>query len=335
MTDSITPPGNLILTELAINPPYLAASVLDSKLDDYIAVVNWLMKYKPKPDATNLEKVRGYLEAFHHLCEVENWRRASDILSIRLNTPTKDELHIQLGIWGYHQERIELYKRLLGKLNLRVNARLLGNLGNAFLSFGDYHQAIEYLKQYLTIVRTRGDRSGEAETLGNLGIAYKSIGDYPHAIDYHQQHLAIARETGNLTGEATALNNIAVVHYYLGNFTQANNNYKQVLSKLEEIRDDEIIGKVIGNLGNTLIELKDYLQAEENLQTALKIFKKVVARCDEPITLYNLARLHQRLGDLGLANEYCDRALSIATELNLPLAKECQQLKKKLLSQKV
>jgi hypothetical protein len=48
------------------------------ELSNYSAVEWWLTEYKPKPDAPNLEKVRGYLEAFHHLCEVEDWEKASD-----------------------------------------------------------------------------------------------------------------------------------------------------------------------------------------------------------------------------------------------------------------
>ena len=48
-----------------------------------------------------------------------------------------------------------------------------------------------------------------------------------------------------------------------------------------------------------------------------------------------MAKLHQQLGDLDLALEYCYEALGIAKELGIPLAKECQELKEELLSQKV
>ena len=92
MTISIIPPSELILAELGINSPYLSELPLN-KLDHYIAVINWLTDYKPRPDDSNLEKVLGYLEAFHHLCEVEAWEQASKILFIRLNTPTSEVLH--------------------------------------------------------------------------------------------------------------------------------------------------------------------------------------------------------------------------------------------------
>lgn len=81
------------------------------KRTHYRAVVNWLTKYEYKLDATNLEKVRGLLEAFHHLCEVEDWKRASVILNIK-------QLHEQLSNGGYYHEQLDMYKRIIGKMNL-------------------------------------------------------------------------------------------------------------------------------------------------------------------------------------------------------------------------
>ena len=42
------------------------------QLAEYRAARNWLRRYRPRGDATNLEKVKGQLEAFAHLCNVED-----------------------------------------------------------------------------------------------------------------------------------------------------------------------------------------------------------------------------------------------------------------------
>ncbi|MBD2005806.1 MULTISPECIES: tetratricopeptide repeat protein [Cyanophyceae] len=307
----------------------------DKRSAHLMAAYIWRTAYRSDPDAPKLEQVRGYLEPFHHLCKVGDWERASKILSIRLNTPTKNQLHIQLGIWGYHQERIELYNRLVAKLHPREDALFLGNLGNAYLSLGNYPQAIEYLEQYLTTVRNRGDSAGEAEAkaLGNLGIAYKSIGDYDRAINCHKQHRTIAKAIGDPAGEGIALGNLGVVYHCLEKFIRAKSCHSKHLAIAQTIGDNEGKGKAHGNLGNTLIELKEYSKAVENLQAGLEIFRYISACSDEAIILYNLTRLHHKLGDRVLALECCDRALSIATDLGIPLAKECQELKEKLLSE--
>lgn len=117
----LTPPGELILVELGIEPASVK-SIKPSRRTHYIAVINWLTEYKPQPDASNLEKVRGYLEAFQHLCEVQAWEAAIKILFTRLNTPTYEELHEQLNTWGYYRVQADLYNRLLNKLSPSLDA---------------------------------------------------------------------------------------------------------------------------------------------------------------------------------------------------------------------
>jgi len=118
MENNLTPSGDLVLEQLGINPHNLRADFpTREKRLHYRAVVQWLTDYKPKSDSTNLEKVKGCLETFYHLCKVEDWERASKILFIRLNTPTNQELHDQLDTWGYYSEQIDLYRRIVGKIS--------------------------------------------------------------------------------------------------------------------------------------------------------------------------------------------------------------------------
>lgn len=86
----------------------------------------------------------------------------------------------------------------------------------------------------------------------------------------------------------------------------------------------------LANLGNTLMLLEQYSESLESLQAALNIFRKIGYRSAEAITLHKLAILHLILEKLNLAHEFCARALSIAIELNIPLAKECRELKELL-----
>lgn len=97
MTTNVTPSGDLVLEQLGINPNNLHIDfpTREQRLQ-YRAVVQWLTDYNPNSDATNLEKVKGYLEVFDHLCGVEDWERGSKIISAPLNTPTNSELHKRL-----------------------------------------------------------------------------------------------------------------------------------------------------------------------------------------------------------------------------------------------
>lgn len=323
----------------------------------YTAADMWLTAYEPDSYAPNLEKVRGYLEAFHHLCEVEDWERASEILSIRLDTPTNEELSAQLGTWGYYHKQIELYGKLLDKLDSRwnaiclkgqVNAHLalaeyhpaieccqqrlniaqgtgnqqeegnaLESLGNAYLSSGYYSQAINYYQQYSVIAQAIGDRSGESKILSSLGMTYFFLGDYRQAIKYYQQSLTIARKICDRAGEGRALGNLGHAHYSLKEYHQAIEFHQQSLVISQLIGDQHGEGMTLGTLGYSLITLEQYSEALEHFQRALEIFRKIDARFSEGRTLNHLAALLQNLGHPAQAFQSCERALTIATELGI------------------
>ena len=44
----------------------------------------------------------------------------------------------------------------------------------------------------------------------------------------------------------------------------------------------------------------------------------------------NLAELHQALGEVEMARQYCQQALVLAIELGIPLAAECEALQLQL-----
>ena len=85
------------------------------------------------------------------------------------------------------------------------------------------------------------------------------------------------------------------------------------------------------NWGCGLFQLEEYSEAKLYLCRALEISQKIGDRSGEAYAFRNLVAVYQKLGNSLLAHECCDRALSIATELGIPLAKECQELKKQLL----
>jgi tetratricopeptide (TPR) repeat protein len=160
-------------------------------------------------------------------------------LFISLNTPTKDELHNQLDIWGYYQERLELYNKLLGKLSYRMNATCLNGLGNTYLAIGNYAQAIECHQQQLAIERSLNNLRGECQAFNNLGNAYNSFGNYEKAIDCHWQSLTIALKIRNRECEQFALNNLGISYCDLGNYDKALDYHQRSLAIARELQNHQ------------------------------------------------------------------------------------------------
>lgn len=269
MEHNFKEPGKLLFASWNID----LDEVPIEQLDHYIAVENFLTdEDEDKADAENIEKVRGYLSAFHHLCEVGNWFRVSEIISIRLNTPSNEELQNQLFIWGYYREQINLYNQLLGNLSY-LDGLFLGGLGNANLLLGNYPQAIDYLQKHLTITRLIGDGYGEGLALGNLGVVYFSLGNYSQAIDYYQQSLTIVRSISNRDGEGTVLGNLGIVYLSQGNYLQAIDYHQQSLTIFRSVGNRHGEGSALGNLGDVYRYQGDYYGFAHKVKFWKRIYK--------------------------------------------------------------
>ena len=106
--------------------------------------------------------------------------------------------------------------------NTEEKAEAYYNLGRAYCFLEDFHRAIEYLKQHLSIAEEVGNRAGSAGcAYGNLGFAYQSLGDSQRAIEYHNRHLRIAKEVGDRAGEGLAYGNLGLAYHSLEEFQQA------------------------------------------------------------------------------------------------------------------
>ncbi|MDF5726288.1 MAG: CHAT domain-containing protein, partial [Rhizonema sp. PD37] len=159
--------------------------------------------------------------------------------------------------------------------------KALGNLGNAYQNLGDYPKAIEYLQQWLAIVREIKDRQSEGKALGNLGIAYDSLGDYPKAIEYYKQDLAIAREIKDRQSQGDALNNLGYTFYKQGNLLIAESNLIEGMKVKESLRsglkDSEKVS-IFDTQGNTYRTLQQVYIAQNKTDAALEIAERGRAR---------------------------------------------------------
>ena len=325
----------------------------------------WLTQYEPPVDAPNLEKVRGYLEAFEHFCAVEDWDAAST-LYVSETQPNQPVLHWQLMIWAYYQDLIRISAQLVNHISSQTKRLCLNQLGNCYSRLGNIDTAITYYQQALEFTRATGDKQGEGRcficlgnayqdlgqyqqcinyfeqalpiahelndiqaqsaALGNLGLAYNSLGNYEKAIDFHQQYLTIAREIGDRSGEAIALGNLGNAYCSLGNYPEALDLQTQKLAIAREIHSRQTESYALSGLGEVFIKLEQYEEALKVLQDALEICEETGERSLHAEVLKNLAELHQAFGEMETARQYCQQALSLATELGIPLKAECEAL---------
>lgn len=182
------------------------------QLTTYTAVEYFLCCQSIPQNASPFQQVRHYLEAFHHLCDVQDWRRATTVLTVIPDTDTGEELHDQLGIWGYYDEQEKLYRAIAGKSNLRCDAVCYNGLGNLCDARGELDRSETYHRKHLEIAETLSDNSGRWMALMGLGNVESNRGNWRQAVAHYHRALEIidGDPDGNYPhGRASVLGNLA------------------------------------------------------------------------------------------------------------------------------
>lgn len=271
-------------------PPQTLTPYLKSQ---YTAARNWLKLYQPPPNATHLETVQGYLEAFYHFCQLEGWQLAYSLLELQLETPTAETLHNQLGTWGYNSERLALYQPLLGHLPLNQEALLLDGLSHTYHSLGDYTAVLDCCQRYGAVVEALDDPVRRLRYWGLLGITKHAMGHYIEAAKYQQQRLTLSRELGDRSEEMNALGDLGIAHHSLGHYPEAQRCHEAQLLLSRQIGDRVQEGQALGSLGHVFDLLGQPAKALSYYEQHLALAKDLGDRLGECGALMGIGNLYK------------------------------------------
>ncbi|TVQ58912.1 MAG: tetratricopeptide repeat protein [Spirulina sp. DLM2.Bin59] len=153
-------------------------------------VFYWLNIYEPREGCSDLERVEGYLEAFYHLCELSLWQQAYQVVC----TPIDGEaLHEKLGTWGYYIQQLEIYQKLLNKIDHSIDCLCLNGLGYIFYLLGQTRKSFQHHKTQLRISRKTKNYEYECLAWKGLGFNYRSH-DKDKSIRCHLKQLDCAEK---------------------------------------------------------------------------------------------------------------------------------------------
>lgn len=306
-------PGQLLISNLDIDSTLSESTEISLwELAHYSAVEWWLTDYEPCLSSSNLEKIQGYLEGFHHLCEVNDWGKAKKIFFAEFNKlPSLANL---LNIWGLYAEEIEMSNRLLGKLDESLDGVLLNSLGNAYFNLGDHEKSFDYHQKCLLIAQEINDIERVGIALGSLGNVCDAISNYRQAIAYHKQRLVIAQNTRNLQEEGSALGGLGNSYKAIGEYQKAIDCHQRHLHIKENVKDLRGEADALGNLGSVYYEIGDYRRAIDYQHKSLELAQKIGYRQAKGNAIGNLGIAYLILAHHQEAIKYIQESLEIARE---------------------
>jgi tetratricopeptide (TPR) repeat protein len=236
----------------------------------------WLVDYEAPQNASNLETLRGYLEAFEHYWNIADYQTVLPISSWLLQN--KLSLQEQLYTWSYFRDAIALNHKLL------IASRRLQNI------------------------------KIEQQALSALGINYECIGDYENAVKYHDQHLTLAKNHSDYEGIMCVLGNLSAVFLRLGDYANAKEIAERQRDLAVTSKNSIYELQAITNIGCACLGLRKDIEAIKYLQIALNVALNNDNYKGIAIIKANLADAHQNIGEDNIANIFLQDALIVTRE---------------------
>jgi C4-dicarboxylate-specific signal transduction histidine kinase len=193
-------------------------------------------------------------------------------------------------------------------------AQSLNQIGNVFITTGNYPKALEAFLQSLKKSESIGDKGQIAVVTGNIGNVYSAQGDYRQALNYMFKSLALRKNVGKQSSVASSLINLGNTYEKLNMLDSAKYYTIQAYNLGVQLNDKTRIGLPLNNLGNIYSKMGDTAAAMRNYK--LSIPYAIETKNDNGLceTYLGIAKLFQKAGNADSCLYYAKRSLAIAQD---------------------
>ena len=318
------PPGIIMLFLLLLWLPMALLSL--SELDRDVRELEQKLKTAAVPEKIGLlhDFIKKYLEiapdkSLAYAQEALRWaKQLNDPFRIFLGLAAigncyyvKDQYREAIK---YHLEALKLEPHVPDK---NFIANTLTNIGMLYWRLEDYQMAEKYHRQGLEIRKKAGSSKVHmAYSLYNLGRALQGKKEFTKALKYYLEARDLLAAANHKRGMAGVLNNIAGIYQeYYKDYSKALEYFQQALPLYKEIGLQSGVADARQNIGKTYIAMHRYETAQNYLETALELAKKIKAKYVILNIYLGYIDLYKSSGNFKQALEYQKLYLKLKDEI--------------------
>jgi tetratricopeptide (TPR) repeat protein len=193
-----------------------------------------------------------------------------------------------------------------------VEAKLLGNLGAAYIELGEASKALPCLEASAELARKNGQIDAERSARANLAWFQLSQGRYAEAILTAGKLRDAFARAGRPEEEAAALNVIGLALSEQGRTAEALRTFAEARDTTADAKVPRGEATALVNLATVHFRLGNTAEAERYTRLAAAIYRDLGDKANTARVLLLDGRLHDEAGQLGTAEEAYREALRLA-----------------------
>jgi|GEM_PF-6475764 len=199
-----------------------------------------------------------------------------------------------------------------------VKFTALKRMGVVLKNKGNFQQALEKLKEAISILKLLNDEKGMAAVYNNMGTIYRDMGAIDKAYVYYISSLEIKEkyypDSRTLCNTYRNLGNFYNAHRT--NFDTAAYYFNEAEKIAKALGEKGILANIESDRGSLYRTKKDYQKAREHLLRAISGYKEVDNVQGEALSLLTLGDVSTKLKDFNNARVYLFECLNTWQEMN-------------------
>lgn len=309
-----------VLTEFGIDISAIKFMKPGKRRARYLAIVNWLTKYKAEPGSSALRKVKGYIETLNNLCVLKEWETIQLVLykQIFINSNVSLPLYEYLLYRKLNQELRQISEEILDFLQetennldfvLMLKARALSDISD---KLEDARKLFEEL-----FINSEEGTEIKLESLIYLGIRQVNSGSYQEGIKSLTDALTTIESNQDFLSnlkiqelKTNILENIALYEMNSSHFHQAIKLYKDVIRIRRKLGSFHRVIHSSTHLGIIMRKIGKYEQARYYLSEAKESAKSFNNENQIIWINHHLAFTLLNEGEAGKAEKLCINSLA-------------------------
>lgn len=295
-----------------------AASLLSLHAPDQ-AIVHYQAALGLCSPAEQPEVLRPLLDLYYLTGDSSRAAKAANDL-LKLAGPSAD-LYRRMGIY---QDRLGDYHRALDYFgqaltlcpeDRAMTAWIMSSMAATYLHQGEYRNAEKFCQEALKIIPENSDPLIEAEILNNLGQVYWQLAEWAQAISVHRRSLQLKEKLGDQYGIATSLNNLGLVYYRMYDWDRAAECHQKSFLIRERIGDISGLARSYNNLALIYRHLYDWDKAMDYHSKCLQTMERIGSSYELAVSHTNLGLIHKARSEWDQAIWSYQRAIQIASNI--------------------
>ena len=154
-----------------------------------------------------------------------------------------------------------------------------------------------------------------AYCLGNLGLVYRRLGETDLGIQYYEQALALAREKNFIDIQIRMLTNLGETYVDLKQYVEAQKLLAEAVGLADKNNDLFRKCSVLASLGKLYYVKEDYLQALTIQTEAKQIAKEQKRQDQEARSLHSLGLVYEKMGNSQAAIQHFQEAIQVSRQI--------------------